>query len=332
MCDRAEPVIVERRVAVVGCGYWGRNLARAFADIGALAAVSDPDEQAMRSVSSCHGAISMSIDQVCRDTAIEAVAIAAPAALHHRLTLDALHAGKDVFVEKPLALSVREAQEAVETAASVDAVLMVGHLLQYHPAFVALAAHAQKGVLGRIQYVYSNRLNLGRFRQEEDILWSFAPHDISMILSLIGEEPDDVRAIGSYHLDSKIADVTTTHLSFPGGQKAHVYVSWLHPYKEQRLVVVGDEGMAVFDDSEPWDRKLLIYPHRVLWENGIPKPMKADAEAVPLERSEPLRNECEHFLACISSREAPRTDGAEGLRVLRVLERAARSMVEHSSG
>ena len=182
---------------------------------------------------------------------------------------------------------------------------MVGHLLQYHPAFLKLKEMTAAGDLGRLQYIYSNRLNLGKIRREENALWSFAPHDISMILSLVGEEPSGVQAIGANYLHDTIADVTTTHLTFPGGVKAHIYVSWLHPFKEQKLVVVGDQGMAVFNDGEPWDRKLLLYPHKIDWTDGVPVPEKAEAEPVVLEEGEPLRAECQHFLDCITSGETP---------------------------
>ena len=188
----------------------------------------------------------------------------------------------------------------------------------------------REGRLGRLQYLYSNRLNFGKIRREEDILWSFAPHDLSMILSLVGQEPDSVESVGSYYLHQRIADVTTTHLSFPGGERAHVFVSWLHPFKEQKLVVIGSEAMAVFDDGEPWERKLLLFPHRIKWTDGMPTPHKAEAAAVLLDPSEPLQAECEHFLDCVEIGATPRTDGREGLRVLSVLTRASERL--HNPG
>jgi acetyltransferase-like isoleucine patch superfamily enzyme len=168
-------------------------------------------------------------------------------------------------------------------------------------------------------------------RREEDILWSFAPHDLSMILSLVGQEPVDVTATGGYYLHKTIADVTTTHLTFPGGEQAHVFVSWLHPFKEQRLIVIGDRAMAVFDDGQPWSEKLVLYPHRIEWRETMPVPRRADANPVPLTEGEPLNLECRHFLACVASGTRPRTDGAEGLRVLRVLARASQSLTPSSA-
>jgi acetyltransferase-like isoleucine patch superfamily enzyme len=203
---------------------------------------------------------------------------------------------------------------------------MVGHLLQYHPAFVALRDLVSEGALGRLQYAYSNRLNLGKVRREEDILWSFAPHDLSMILSLVGDEPSEVSATGGCYLHQTIADVTTTHLAFPGGERAHVFVSWLHPFKEQKLVVIGDRAMGVFDDGQPWGEKLLLYPHRIEWRETLPVPMRAEATPIALKEAEPLGLECRHFLECVATGARPRTDGREGLRVLRVLARASAAL------
>ena len=186
----------------------------------------------------------------------------------------------------------------------LDRRLMVGHLLQYHPAFLKLKELVREGRLGRLQYLYSNRLNFGKIRREEDILWSFAPHDLSMILSLVGQEPDAVECVGSYYLHQRIADLTTTHLSFPGGERAHVFVSWLHPFKEQKLVVVGSEAMAVFDDGEPWERKLLLFPHQINWRDGIPTPHKAE-RAQPSSWSLASRCRRSASISSIASRSEP---------------------------
>ena len=318
-------------VAVVGCGYWGRNLVRNFGELGALAAVCDPDREAAEALAARHRSIVAELDTVLRDKAIAGVAIAAPAVLHASLARRALEAGKHVFVEKPLALKVDEAEALCVLADRLDRRLMVGHLLQYHPAFIRLRELVRDGALGRLQYIYSNRLNLGKVRREEDILWSFAPHDLSMILSLVGQEPSEVTATGGYYLHRAIADVTTTHMAFPNGEQAHVFVCWLHPFKEQKLVVVGERAMAVFDDGQTWERKLLIYPHRIEWRQfgtggAVPVPQRAEADPVAVEAGEPLRLECAHFLDCIDSGRRPLTDGHEGVRVLRVLSRASAAL------
>lgn len=315
------------KIAVAGCGYWGKNLVRAVGQLGALAAVHDADPVKAAEFAAANGVAAMGWSAILADRTIDAVIVATPAVTHATMARAALEAGKHVFVEKPLALDIGEAQALVELSARVDRTLMVGHLLQYHAAFVALRDMTLKGDLGRIQYVASNRLNLGKVRREEDILWSFAPHDISMILALVGEMPESVTAVGAPVLHAKIADVTTTHMAFPNGCKAHVYVSWLHPTKEQKLTVVGEKGMAVFDDGQPWERKLVVYRHRIDWIDGRPEPTKAEGEPVSLAAAEPLKTEISHFLDCVVGKTPrARTDGEEGVRVLSVLNASAVSM------
>ncbi|NNF68912.1 MAG: Gfo/Idh/MocA family oxidoreductase [Acidimicrobiia bacterium] len=311
------------RVGLVGVGYWGKNLARNFSSLGALAAICDSRDETLAEMATLHPeaeALS-SYDRLLADESIDAVAIASPAVEHESMVRRALEAGKDVFVEKPLALSAAAGRDLVDLAAESSRILMVGHLLWYHPAVLRLEELVTKGDLGRLQYIYSHRLNLGRFRSEENILWSFAPHDFSVVLGLVGETPTHVGSQGGAYLNHDVADVTTSELAFPSGVKGHVFVSWLHPFKEQRLVVVGSEAMAVFEDTSP-GHKLLLYPHRIDWHEGMPVPSRADAQPVDYDDSEePLRVECAHFLECVVTRSTPRTDGEEGLRVLEVLER-----------
>jgi UDP-2-acetamido-3-amino-2,3-dideoxy-glucuronate N-acetyltransferase len=313
-------------VAVIGCGQWGANLVRNYAELGALGALADADPARAQALAARWQVPARTVDEILADPALAGVVIATPAELHAALAERALAAGKHVFVEKPLALTVADAEAVIAAADAAGRVLMVGHLLQYHPAFLALKQLVAAGRLGRLQYVYSNRLNLGRIRREENVVWSFAPHDISMILGLAGEMPAQVQTVGVGYLHKVVVDVTTTHLSFASGLNAHVFVSWLHPFKEQKLVVVGDAGMAVFDDGLPWAEKLMVFPHRITWLNGVPTPARAEGEAVALEPAEPLELECRHFLDCIATGARPRTDGAEGRRVLAVLAAAQRSM------
>jgi UDP-2-acetamido-3-amino-2,3-dideoxy-glucuronate N-acetyltransferase len=315
------------RVAVIGTGYWGKNLVRNFHGLGALAAICDADADARDRMAADYPDVTYfsTVDAVLADPNIDAVAVATPAETHEAVVRQAIEAGRDVFVEKPLCLSVSEGEALIELAAERERILMVGHLLWYHSAVLKLKELVDSGELGRIQYIYSNRLNLGKIRREENILWSFAPHDISVILGLLNEMPERVHTQAGNYLHPKIADVTVSTLAFPGGVKAHLFVSWLHPFKEQKLVVIGDRKMAVFDDVEP-DDKLLLYPHSIEWRNQLPVASKADAEVVPLEMKEPLREECEHFLNCVVSRETPRTDGREGLRVLTVLDRCQQAL------
>ncbi len=315
------------QVAVIGSGYWGKNLVRNFSALSALGAVCDSDEDTLAGfrMQYPHGRVVKAYSDVLRDETLGAVAIATPAETHATLVREALLAGKDVFVEKPLCLSIEEGQALVKLAKDRQRILMVGHLLWYHPAILKLKEFIDSGELGRIQYIYSNRLNLGKIRREENILWSFAPHDISVILGLLGEMPDVVRAQGGNYLHQRIADVTVSLMSFASGVKAHIFVSWLHPFKEQKLIVVGDRKMAVFDDIEKKD-KLLLYPHSIDWKNQIPIANKADAQPVPLKDGEPLQAECLHFLDCVRTRQRPRTDGEEGLRVLTVLQQCQESL------
>ncbi len=317
------------RIACIGAGYWGRNLLRNFHALGALARICEVDgsRHALLSAEYPEVEITSSLSAILEDSEIQGVAIATPAESHGELVRRALLAGKDVFVEKPLCLSVAQGEELVELAARQHRILMVGHLLWYHPAVLKLRELVDSGELGRLQYIYSNRLNLGKIRREENILWSFAPHDISVILGLLQEVPESIAAQGGNYLHERIADVTVSLLTFPSGVKAHVFVSWLHPFKEQKLIVVGDRKMAVFDDVEPVD-KLVLYPHSIDWKSHVPVASKAKGETVAVEGGEPLRLECSHFLDCIRTRQSPRTDGAEALRVLRVLE-ACQAALEH---
>ncbi len=321
------------KVAVVGAGYWGKNLVRNFYDLGALAAVCDENQTTLQAIKEQYPNVRSvnSYEEILKEErAIHAVAIATPAETHGELVRLALVNGKDVFVEKPLCLSIRTAEELTRLSRERNRILMVGHLLWYHPAVLKLKELIDKGDLGRIQYIYSNRLNLGKIRREENILWSFAPHDISVILGLVGEMPNLVQAQGGNYLHEQIADVTVSLLTFPSGIKAHIFVSWLHPFKEQKLVVVGDCKMAVFNDVEKKD-KLLLYPHSISWQNNIPLANKAEAQPVDYDSGEPLRAECMHFLECVRTRNRPRTDGQEGLRVLRVLQQCQEALDSNKS-
>lgn len=315
------------RVAVVGVGMWGRNHARNYAELGALAAVVDSDPVAAERLAMAHDVPAASLEDVLADPAIDGVAFALPPSRNLALGRRVLEAGKDLFVEKPMAMTGADAAALADLAESLDRRLMVGHILQYHPAFQALAEMVRAGRLGRLLSVVSTRLDLGRIRREEDALWALAPHDVSMILALVGEAPVTVRASGAYLTHPAIADTAHVALGFADGAAAEIRASWLHPFKEQRLVAVGTQASVVFDDREPWGRKLVLYRHRFGERDGAPFADRAEPEAVEVEPGEPLRLECRHFLDCIRTGHAPRTDGREGLRVLDVLERASASLL-----
>ncbi len=313
-------------VAVLGCGYWGKNLVRNFAQLGALAMVGDatPAGRAAAAEIAPGVAVVAGADEVLAST-VSGVVIATPAETHFALAELCLEAGKDVFVEKPLALTYEQGERLVRLARERSCMLMVGHVLEYHPAIVRLLALVRDGALGDINYIYSNRLSLGKVRREENILWSFAPHDLAVILRLTGEMPRQVIACGGAYLQPNIADVTVTHLLWESGVRAHVHVSWLHPFKEQRLVVVGSRKMATFDDVA---KQLVLHDQRVDMDTEEqPVPIKGPGEDVAFAPDEPLRLECEAFLQAIATRIPPLTDGESGLRVLNVLEAAQRSLM-----
>ena len=294
--------------------------------MGLLGAVCDPSAKVLESVPKLYpGAFATkSLAELLKSKEIDAVAIASPAAQHAATAKAALQAGKDVFVEKPLALDVKEAKGLLDLAKKKKRILMVGHILQYHPAIRKLKDLVDAGELGDIQYVYSNRLNLGKIRHEENILWSFAPHDVAIILRLVGAMPIQVSACGGNYITANIADVSVSNLLFDDGTRAHVFVSWLHPFKEQRLVVVGDRRMATYDDIA---KKLVVYEKRVDRSGDGPVPFQGEGHEIAFSAEEPLRLECQAFLDAIATRRPPLTDGVSGLATLKVLQAAQRSLM-----
>jgi predicted dehydrogenase len=315
------------RVAVIGAGYWGINHVRNFYELDALGLVCDTSAPSLARIKEKFPRVRVESDLnvALNDPSIDGVVIATPAETHYELARRSIEAGKDVLVEKPLTLDVAEGERLIEMADARGRVLMVGHLLEYHPAVLRLRELIESGEMGELRYIYSNRLNLGKVRREENILWSFAPHDIAIILRLVGAWPTRVAATGGAYLQPRIADVTVTNMEFASGVRAHIFVSWLHPHKEQRLVVIGSNKMAVFDDVRK-DEKLVVYDQGVEIVNGEPVMRKNGGTAIALEAAEPLRRQCQQFLRSIETRERAVTDGESGLRVLRVLDAAERSL------
>lgn len=321
------------QIALVGCGYWGKNLCRNFNDLGALSAVVDAtvNGRATACSISSDSQIIHSLDNVLKDDQIHGIVLATPAETHAELAIQVMQSGKDVFVEKPMALFLEDAKKMKKVAEETNRILMVGHLLEYHPAVLKLRKMIVSGELGKINYIYSNRLNFGKVRTEENALWSFAPHDVAVILRLMGQAPEQVSACGGTYLTSGIADTTLSNLRFSDESRAHIFVSWLHPFKEQRLVVVGDKKMAIFNDVAPYGEKLQLYPQNVEFEGTIPLLKKEEAEFVEHVDTEPLREECKHFLECIQSRKQPLTNAQSGIEVLKVLN-ACQSSIEQNGG
>ncbi len=323
------------RVAVVGAGDWGKNHVRTFAQLpqGELVAVCDVDEAKLNAVRTQHPgvAVTRAYADIVRDTSIEAVALASTASQHFEQARLALEAGKHVLVEKPMTLKVSEAEELVRLAQQHDRRLMVGHLLLYHPAVGRMKTLVESGEIGDLFYLYNQRLNLGRVRADENALWSFGPHDVSVALFLFGKEPEEVTANGRAYLQSGIVDVVFVTVHFPGKQLAHIHLSWLDPHKIRRTTLVGSRKMVVFDDMEPTD-KIRIY------DKGVDIRPKTESYAdyihvrfgdilIPhIGSGEPLKVECQHFLDCVRSGATPLSDGGHGLRVMRVLAAAQESM------
>lgn len=314
-------------VCLIGCGYWGSNLARNFHNLRCLHAICESNPTRLQSFKEQYpqARIFTDLNDVVADPKVDALALATPAELHYQGARTALEAGKDVFVEKPLTLDWREGMELVEIARKAGRILMVGHLLRYHPAILKLQQVLAEGTLGKIEYIYSNRLSMGKIRREENALWSFAPHDISVILALMGHMPVQVTATGGAYLQPNIADVTVSTMLFDQGTRSHIFVSWLHPYKEQRLVVIGSKQMIVFEDTRP-EHKLVLFEKRIELKNGVFEANRPQQTPVHFENEEPLRRECEHFCQCVLTRARPLTPGEEGVQVLQVLQASQRSL------
>jgi len=326
MFSVAEPALTQPRVAAVGCGNWGKNIARNLARLGALHSICEPNIARATKVSGEHGVPTQTLDQLLNDPRCDAIALASPAVLHSSQVRRALVAGKHVFVEKPMALSVVEGEKLAILAQDKSRVLMVGHLLHYHPHILKLIELVRGGLLGDVRCIYANRLSTGRLRSEEDVMWSFAPHDISVILAIMGEMPSRVWAEGSAILNDKVVDIASIFLDFAGGISARVHVSWINPYKEQKITVVGSKATAVFDDRANWQDKLLVFDHQIVYRDGRPWSIKAQAERFDIPECEPLREECAHFLDSVRLGTTPRTDSREAIRVLAVLDAARRAL------
>jgi predicted dehydrogenase len=313
-------------VGVVGLGYWGPNLARNFAALpGAqLAWLCDgrPEVRERFAPSFPQARVAGELDELLADPALDAVVLATPVPTHAELSVRVLEAGKHCFVEKPLAQSVADAERAVDAARRAGRILMVGHLLQYHPGVTRLKELVEEGRLGDVRYIYGNRLNLGKLRADENALWSLGAHDVSVLLHLAGEEPYELSARGESYMNPGVEDVVFAFMRFPSGLAAHLHLSWLDPHKERRFTVVGATRMATFDDmavegkltvyDKGFDEKVDTYGEYITRSGDIWSPV--------LPNSEPLRLECQHFLDCIAEGRAPLSDGESGLRVVRVLE------------
>jgi len=325
---------MDRNIAVVGCGYWGKNLVRNFAALGALHTICDSNSEVLSKLAPLYQNVKeeTNLDTVLTDKEIKGVVIALPATLHYPAARQALLAGKDVFVEKPITSKSLEAQELVELAEKRNRILMVGHLMLYHPAVPLLKHHIQSGDLGEIYYLYSTRVNLGQVRRDESALWRLTPHDISLFLYLLGALPETVSAHGIGYLQPNLEDVVFITLKFPKNILAHIHASWLDPHKTRQITVVGSKKMAVFDDME-LEHKLRIYNKGVvdnydtiLASSGV-LPLRSEEVFISqVDLAEPLFLECQHFIHCIEEQQQPLTDGRSGYQVIKILEAAEKSL------
>jgi predicted dehydrogenase len=314
------------RVGVVGLGYWGPNLARNFERLAQtdLRWICDLSDDVVGRVAPQFPNTRATTDlgELLNDEELDAIVVATPVPLHADIAVNVLEAGKHCFVEKPLAQSVADAERVVDAAEAADKVLMVGHLLEYHPGVRKLKEVADSGDLGSIRYIYGNRLNLGKLRPDENALWSLGAHDVSVLLYLADEEPDELYAYGESYMRSPIEDVVFCYLRFPSGLMAHLHLSWLDPHKERRFTIVGSEKMATFDDME-LEQKLVIYDKgfdQDYTSYGEYIARSGDVWSPRVSNEEPLRLECQHFAECVSEGKTPVSDGRSGLRVVRVLE------------
>lgn len=323
--------MTDYRIAVIGCGKWGINHVRTAHKIfgDKLKTCIDFDKNAEAKVKELSGSVSFStnLDDVLNDDEINAVIISTPAETHFEIARMVLHSGKNVLVEKPITLKSEEAVVLHDLSIQKNLKLMVGHLLLYHPAILKIKELLDEGQLGNLQYIYSNRLNLGTVRSEENILWSFAPHDISVIQFLTEDVPEEVYATGAVFLQKSIQDTTLTILKFRKNIHAHIYVSWLHPFKEQRLVVIGDKSMIVFEDSLK-ENKLKFYPKGIDIVNGIPVKRENEFQSIEFNPASPLELEQQHFIDCIINDRIPRSDGKNAIEVLETLERAQKELIK----
>ena len=306
------------RIAVLGCGYWGSNHIRTLKGLGALHAVSDANLARAEGFAVEHDCLAIPPHALMTRDDVDAVVMALPPQFHADAAVDAVRNGKDVLVEKPVALTVADAERSVAAAREEGRIFMTGHVLRFHPAFEKLKSLIDNGDLGEVKYLHSHRLGLGKFHTENDALWDLAPHDLSMILAITGSFPEEIRGEGAALLDH-LSDFAHLHMRFPGGLRSHLFTSRLNPYRERRLTVVGTKAMAVFDDVEPWERKLAVYRHAVWQDSGHWAFTANEPAYVPVSEGMPLTRELRHFIECVETRAEPRTSGAEAIDVLRIL-------------
>ena len=316
---------MKKNIAVIGCGQWGKNLVRNFSELGVLNSVCDSNVKTARNFAIKYNVKNLTFKEIINDSTIEGVVLTVPAKFHASMAIDVMNKGKHVFVEKPLALRVSDAKLMIETAKKKKVRLMVGHLLQYHPVFRNIKKLIKSGKVGKLNYIYSNRLSFGKVRSEENIIWSFAPHDISMILSITNEKPKFISVETKSILQKNHTDIAKIHMQFKSGLKSYISVSWLNPFKEVKLLVIGSSGILVFDDTKTWKEKLALYQYKSKKSKGLINLKRSNFKYFKIIEEEPLKIECKHFIDVVKNNKCPITDGKEGLNVLKILSASSKS-------
>ena len=308
------------QVAVVGCGYWGKNLIRNFYELGALNGICDVNTDAVSHFANEFSVNNLSLNDILSSTDIDAVVVATPANTHAKIAKEILESGKHVFIEKPIALDINDAKAIIKKGKEMNKHIMVGHILNYHPAFIQLSKMIREGSIGEILSINSSRLSWGKVRKEEDVIWSFAPHDISMILSLIKSKPIKTNVQRTFISNNSIADAANIQIQFENKTTANINVSWLSPIKENKLIITGDRGILIFDDIQSWDKKLSFCTLEHC-NSDLLTPEKSSFAYIPIIESEPLKQECNHFLSLVANSEDIEniTSGEEALKVLEIL-------------
>jgi UDP-2-acetamido-3-amino-2,3-dideoxy-glucuronate N-acetyltransferase len=311
---------MKKNIAVVGCGHWGKNLVRNFSELGVLSSICDPNSEIADQYASQYNVKKCSFTQILNDPNIKGVVLTVPAHLHASMAIEAMNKNKHVFVEKPLALNEFDAKLMIETAKQNNIQLMVGHILHYHPIFKEIKKIIKKGKIGKLEHIQSSRLSFGRFRNEENVIWSLAPHDISVILSLTNETPSIVKINSKSIIKKNHADTANIFMEFKSGLKSNTSVSWINPNKEVKLVLTGRSGILVFDDTKSWHEKLFTYSYNIKKSNDhLININKSSIKFIEVIEEEPLKNECKHFIEVVNKNIKPLTDGSEGLKVIKVL-------------
>lgn len=322
---------VPAKIGVIGCGMWGRNIVRNAASLGILHAVCDSHIGRMTDFADQFGCLALSDEQLFSDPEIDGVMLTSSAISHHKLALRALKSGKHVYIEKPMAMSVAEAEDINRVASQMDRQVMVGHLIRYHPVFVELQNQIKLGTIGQLRHIQANRLAMGRIRNTESVLFDLCPHDISLILAIAGQAPSLVRCQGISHITPGLPDILSTSFGFPSGLSAGMQTSWLNPEKEHKLTVIGTSGSLVFDDTRAWPEKLILYQDRIEANGEMFVIDRASPMPLPVAEDEPLKAEVSQFAHLCQTGVAARTNGEEGLAVQMVMEQMQNSYIDLST-